>query len=263
MVTDNGRLAGEPLQRGGRFCLLHTQIFNSLPAHIPSDARICYLDFETTGLDILSEYIVEIGLLDHFGSAAFSTVVRPPVLPDAGPTVHGIPPAELAHGPTFAEAFRRMVAFLAHLTETAVAEDSDSSCDEVGMTTLRSDPPALIIVAHNGFKFDIPLLMVECLRNGIGLEACETWYFVDTLHVLRAVDAEITGGCVKLQCLLTRLRAFDGPLAAHRALSDCYALRGVCQCLAAVLGVSLYRLFAPFCVALDKSASVIALSCVL
>ena len=56
------------------------------------------------------------------------------------------------------------------------------------------------------------------LRSGIGLEACLDWYFVDTLHVLRALDSDLTGGCVKLQCLLTRLQACDSSLMAHRAL---------------------------------------------
>ena len=69
-----------------------------------------------------------------------------------------------------------------------------------------------------GFKFDFPILFVEMLRSGIGLEACLDWYFVDTLHVLRALDSDLTGGCVKLQCLLTRLQACDSSLMAHRAL---------------------------------------------
>ena len=264
IATESGRLACDPLRRGGRFCHFHAQIFNSLPAQVPGDAMIFYLDFETTGLDVLSEHIVEIGLVEDRGSAVYSTVVCPPVLPGDDPTVHGIAPAELSRGPAFADAFRRMVRFLDNVAETAVAEESDSSCDDIGGSpVLREIPPAIVIAAHNGFKFDLPILMTECIRCGLGLETCERWLFVDTLHVLRAVDAELTGGCAKLQCLLNRLRAADEALPAHRALSDCFALRGVCQSLAAIVGVSVHRLFAPFCVAMDKSASLVALSCVL
>ena len=290
-TTESGRLACEPLRRSGRFCLFHAQIFNSLPAQLPPAAMVFYLeslafwgltlmggnlvfsgrgcwlgrdqDFETTGLDVLSAHIVEIGLLDHAGSLVFSTVVCPPELPGEEPTVHGIAPAELSLGPSFAEAFRRMARFLDNSAEMAVREESDSSSEDVGPPALREDPPTIVIAAHNGFKFDLPILMVELVRCGIGLETLERWLFVDTLHVLRAADAELTGGCVKLQCLLSRLRAADGALAAHRACSDCFALRGVCQSIAATLGVSVHQLFAPFCVMLDKRVSLVALSCMM
>ena len=211
----------------------------------------------------MTEYIVEIGILEQDESAVYSTIVCPPVLPGDEPAVHGIAPSELAQGPKFANAFYRMVRFLEHATEMAVREDSESSGDEFGLPVLRERPPAVVIAAHNCFKFDLPILIVELLRCDVGLETLEKWLFVDTLHVLRAVDGEFTGGCVKLQCLLSRLRASDEALAAHRALSDCFALRGVCQSVAATLGVSIRRLFAPFCVAMDKKASLAALSCML
>ena len=74
-----------------------------------------------------------------------------------------------------------------------------------------------------GCKFDFPILFVEMLRSGIGLEVFDRgWHFVDTLHVLRALDSDVTGGCVKLQCLVTRWQTSDGLLQAHRAL-DCGA----------------------------------------
>ena len=50
--TDAGNLACEPLRRGGRYCLFHAQIFNSQPA-VFQDSMLFYLDFETTGLDVL------------------------------------------------------------------------------------------------------------------------------------------------------------------------------------------------------------------
>ena len=61
---------------------------------------------------MLSAHIVETGLLDHAGSLVFSTVVCPPELPGDEPTVHGMAPSEVAQGPGFAEAFRRMAMFL-------------------------------------------------------------------------------------------------------------------------------------------------------
>ena len=153
LATDSGKLAAEPLRRGGRPCLFHAQIFNSIPKRVPPDANIFYLDFETTGLDVLSESIVEIGLLDEMGSAVFSTVVRPPVLPSGEPTVHGIAPEELAEGPTFAEAFQRLLRFVQNVVEMVLVDGSDSSVGEAGdVPALRENPPAVLIAAHNGFK---------------------------------------------------------------------------------------------------------------
>ena len=45
LVTDRGKLAAEPLQRGGRYCLFHSQLFNTRPEPIPGDVKIFYLDF--------------------------------------------------------------------------------------------------------------------------------------------------------------------------------------------------------------------------
>ena len=222
LIVDSGRLAAEPLVRGGRFCAIHAQIFNTAHVYMPSDARIFYLDFETSGLNVLNEHIVEIGLLDERSGSVFSTVVCPPSLPGEGPTVHGIPSHELAEGPHFAEAFARLLRFVQYVVEMAVVENSDSSASESDeVSKLNEKPPAIVIAAHNGFKFDLPILFVEMLRNDIGLEVCEDWYFVDTLHVFRAADDQLTGGCVKLQCLLTRCQSCDGELQAHRAL-DCW-----------------------------------------
>ena len=218
LATDSGKLAAEPLRRGGLHCLFHAQIFNSMPARVPPHAKVFYLDFETTGLDVISDSIVEIGLLDETGSAVFSTVVRPPVLPSGEPTVHGIAPEELADGPTFAVAFTRLVRFVQNVVEMVLVDGSDSSVGEADdVPALRENPPAVLIAAHNGLKFDVPILFVELLRCGIGLERCAGWYFIDTLDVLRSLDGTLTGGCVELKCLLRRLHACDG-LQAHRAL---------------------------------------------
>ena len=100
---------------------------------------------------MLTESIVEIGLLDESSNAVFSTVVRPPALPGDEPTVHGISSEELAEGPTFAEAFERLLRFAQSVVEMSLEEDSDSSCGEIVTTqALKEHPPAIIVAAHNG-----------------------------------------------------------------------------------------------------------------
>ena len=78
----------------------------------------------------------------------------------------------------------------------------------------------------------------------------------------RGFRVEDAGACVKLQCSRTRHGVSVGE-HAHRALDDCLALRGVCQALADRHGVSVARLFMPFCVALDKDSTLLQLSCAL
>ena len=77
-MKDNGRLVCEPLLNGGKFCLYHTVIFNHFHVKV-DDAIVVYLDFETTGLDVMEHNIVEINLVEHSNSAVFSTVVCPPL----------------------------------------------------------------------------------------------------------------------------------------------------------------------------------------
>jgi len=158
-----------------------------------------------------------------------------------------------------------MVAFLDSVVDMAVKGEADSSCDECYAEgpTLKDTPPQVLIAARKGFKFDIPIMLAECLRRDLGLDVFEKWFFADALHVLRAFNAGSTGGCVKLQCLLTHLKAGDGMLHAHRALDDCFALRGVVQILAARFGVTPLSLVAPFVAAMDKDATLAQLSCML
>ena len=47
LVTDRGKLAAEPLQRGGRYCIFHSQLFNTRPVPNPGDVKIFYLDFRS------------------------------------------------------------------------------------------------------------------------------------------------------------------------------------------------------------------------
>lgn len=68
-----GRLVCEPLQRGGKRCSFHLELFNRVRA-VVENPLLFYLDSETTGLSV-RDHIVEIGVLEHASAAAYSTVV--------------------------------------------------------------------------------------------------------------------------------------------------------------------------------------------
>ena len=251
------KLVGEPLKRGGSYCLFHTVIFCAKQAFV-GDAIVVFLDLETTGLSIFLDHIVEMGVVANTGEI-FSTVVKPPV-PSPSSSVHGIDNTELAKGPAFPEAFARLVRFLDGLSENALSED-ESSTDELAVSRLKSSIPDVILVAHNGIRFDFPMLLSECYRCNMSLDAMSKWKYADTLAVARVLDPILFGGCMKLQCML-RISAANA-LRAHRALDDAIALRSVTAHLSDALGVSILRLLENFVVQLDGPTSVAQLSVVI
>ena len=133
MLDDRGRSVNEPLLLGARQCRFHLHLFCTKPAG-NVDCLLFYLDFETSGLEVLSHHSVGIGVLCENG-ACFSTVVRPPVFSEQIP-VHGISNDELRQGPSFVDAFHRMHRFCNNLVEMALTP-GDSSGDEVVVETLR------------------------------------------------------------------------------------------------------------------------------
>ena len=191
----------------------------------------------------MQDSVVEIGIVTESG-ACFATVVRPPCIPDepeCSNSVHGIPAVELRAGPDFATSFARMVAFLEHLQVSTVACDSDSDAEPQEIKAYSDPPPQLLMVAHNGRKFDFPMLASEVFRSGADFKPLQRWLFVDTLDVFKAGAAP----CVKLQCLYKELAA-DRNLRAHRALDDAVALLRVAVTQAERYGIGLQELFAPF-----------------
>ena len=70
-----GRFVADPLRKGGAFCMLHTVLFCTAPAHAGESSIIAYVYLETSSLDVYSGRIVEIGALIHGSRCMFSTVV--------------------------------------------------------------------------------------------------------------------------------------------------------------------------------------------
>ena len=97
-MKDSFGFVCEPLKHGSKFCKLHLQLCCTRPTNV-EDPLLFYLDFETTGFDVLRDHIVEIGVLCKTYEY-FSTMLCPPIFGD-GPNVHDIEKDELREGPTF------------------------------------------------------------------------------------------------------------------------------------------------------------------
>ena len=184
-----------------------------------------------------------------------STVVNPGR--DEGidqPSFHGIPASELLSGLSFSKAFWRFDAFLRHAALNVLDAEDDSEGEQQMASAMKPDQD-IVIVAHNGLKFDFPFLLSDAMRAGIGPGVLASWGYVATLDVLQATDCE----CRKLQCAF---RAFSGSpgLRAHRALDDCIALGSVVRSISASLGVPPWVLLGHFAVRLDEDSTRAGLS---
>ena len=168
-------------------------------------------------------------------------------------SVHGIPALELKQGPDFSVMYTRMVAFLEHLqVSTVEPDDGDSDADEPRVVRSYGEAPRVVLVAHNGFKFDFAILASEVMRAGANWLPLQRWGYLDTLDVFKAIGS---AGCIKLQCLRREVGVADAPLRAHRALDDAIALRGLILSQAEHLGLSIGVLLAPFVVGCDADAT--------
>ena len=257
MIDSEGKLVAAPLLAGGSRCLFHMSTFvvESAPTE---NLLVVFIDLETTGLSLTSDRIVEIGALALKGGAAFATVVKPVGEQSSATCVHRIESTELEKGPSFPEAFDRLLHFLDNLSETAMASDDESSEDEPLPLKVRPEPPAICLAAHNGFKFDYPMLLCECLRNNISWASMVRWRYVDTLVLMSALDPEVYGGCLKLQCLARRCVS-GTDLRAHRALDDSLFLRDVFVNLGQLLDTTAIDLLRPFVASMDWQATVASL----
>ena len=216
-------------------------------------------------MSVLTDHIVEIGAVDAQG-VVFTTIVNP-LVTSSGPAVHGISDSELLEGPTLGDAFPRLVYFLESLADNALSlDEGDSSLELPGEPTLphmKTEIPDIVVVAHNGIKFDFPFLLSECFRCNLALGFFAKLKYVDSLSIVRAMDARVYGGCMKLQCMLLHLHECGGggaSLRAHRALDDAIVLKDVVGNLAYRLGVPTHALLSNFSCELDLRASVAQLS---
>ena len=264
--TDNsGRSVAGPLCRGGEYCLFHAKPFCTSLAREDDFERLVpfVIDLETTGTDIAHDRIVEIAAVYAHGDGrmnceSFSTVVRvdESVLGERGKEafeVHGISDAEISQGPSFPLAWERFLRWMGDIMHTATKYAHACDDDDDGgaaQPTLLEDPVP-VLVAHNGLRFDCPLLMCELLLNHLSTTIFEQWYFVDTLHVFKAFSPY---GCIKLQCLARD--TMTDPGHAHRALDDCVALRKITEIFAQRVGIPTKRLLSLFLMDLDLNSSV-------
>ena len=200
-VPDGAASGGRPLMvraADGGDCGLTIALFKALqlmnaPELEPALRRYVTFDLETTDMSVASCGVVEIGaarVVDGEIVARLHTLVRPEQPISAGAArVHGYTDADVRQAPAFAGVWPLFRAF--------VGDD--------------------LLVAHNGQRFDIPVLR----RLSAGMDGAESLVFYDTLPLARSLSRD----SARLEDIAARLSIDPG--RSHRALDDAETLARV------------------------------------
>ena len=259
----NGNLVARPLLNGASQCLFHIRPFVTRRVLRDPPYVVLALDLETTGVDPLRDRVLElaacrVGVGMHGVSFSSTVYVDVEIRKERGveaAAVHGIGDDDIDISPTFSCVWRRFEQFVSNLLVVEPASDSDTEAEdyEPGPTRLLEERPKLVLIAHNGIRFDFCMLLSECMRHNVGTALLEQCLFVDSCSIVRCAAPPDLQGCSKLQCIANRccdVHAFR----AHRALDDCVALASVLEYIAAWFGVRLSDLVRHFLEQLDLSA---------
>lgn len=136
---------------------------------------IVFFDFETTGINIVSDRIVELSILkvNPNGMEESKTVrVNPGIpIPKQASDIHGIKDEDVKDSPTFKEVGKELAKFI-------------EGCDLAGF---------------NSNRFDIPLLAEEFLRNGVDIDFSKR-KFVDVQTIFHKKEQRTLTAAYKFYC---------------------------------------------------------------
>ena len=213
------------------------------------------------GLDVTTCEIVEIAGMVERTKAKFASTVKPTNLHAAAASVniHGIGVEEMQQSPPFPIVFGRFLNFLRDAADTSLAIqlDSDEEPDSLERWPILQCPaPEIVLAAHNGVRYDGPVIVHECARHGLSISRLSEFKWLDTLHVARACAV---APCLRLQCLVKGLAA-EHQLCAHRALDDVLALEAMMRNGAELLSTPLAQMVQPFVLDFDAIRTLVDLS---
>ena len=153
------------------------------------DNDLVFLDLEATGLNVIKDRIVQIGLIKYFANGnppvEKEQLINPgiPISPDAI-KVHGITPEDVANKPTFIQVSEDLYEFIG---------DAD-------------------LAGYNSNRFDIPMLMEEFARAGLEFDI-DKRRLVDVQRIFYRMEPRTLKAALKFYC--------DEDLSeAHDAMAD-------------------------------------------
>ena len=257
-----------PQMFGPRICWLFFTILKqqagrrrAAAIRVNSCVHSCCYYTPVRGLDVTTCEIVEIAGMVERTKATFASIVKPTNLhaATASVSIHGIGVEEMQQSPPFPIVFERFLNFLRDAASTSLAMqlDSDEELDSLErLPILQCPAPEIVLAAHNGVRYDGPVIVHECARHGLSMSTLCEFKWLDTLHVARACAF---APCLKLQCLVKGLAA-EHQLCAHRALDDVLALEAMMRNGAELLSTQVAQMVQPFVLDFDATRTLMDLS---
>ncbi len=160
------------------------------------DKPICFFDLEATGLHVIRDRIVQIGIVKYLPGKEEPEVLDMLINPgmpisEEAIEVHGITAADVASAPTFAQAAEKIASFI---------EGAD-------------------LAGYNSQRFDIPMLMEEMHRAGYELDV-ENRRLIDVQRIFHKMEPRTLEAAHRYYCGID----MEG---AHDALADVVATAAV------------------------------------
>ena len=136
---------------------------------------VVFLDLETTGVNVVTDRIVEIALLKIFPDGREEELqmrINPEVpIPEESSRIHGIYDEDVKNAPTFREAAKNLAKFL-------------EGCDLGGF---------------NSNRFDIPLLAEEFLRADLDVDL-KKHKFIDVQAIFHKMEKRTLSAAYRFYC---------------------------------------------------------------
>lgn len=158
---------------------------------------ICFFDLETTGLSVIRDRIIQIGIIKYEPGKDEPTelelLINPGIpISEEAMSVHGIMPKDLANKPTFQQVAQKIWDFIG---------DAD-------------------LAGYNSNRFDVPLLMEEFARVGMEF-SIDKRRLIDVQRIFYKMEPRTLRAALKFYCDKQMTDAHDA-LADVRATVDVF-----------------------------------------
>ncbi len=156
---------------------------------MPLDRDLCFLDIESTGLNVIRDRILQIGIVKFFADgsppAELNMLINPGIpISEEALLVHGITPRDVANKPTFQQVGQKIADFIGNAD----------------------------LAGYNSNRFDIPMLMEEFDRAGIPFDM-DKRRSIDVQRIFYKMEPRTLKAALKYYC--------DQEMPdAHDALAD-------------------------------------------